>query len=1007
MSNLTKQVINVHVLGGGQAPPSVPNAPNTGFIGGLADFAQTNFLTIILLTLGITAIILAIIFFIKHKKKGSGNKLSPSFKTSKFSFKNKFSDRISKPKTKFAAIFASFTTAIFAAIFMSTFLANAATPPHTDIASSGSDVNITLVKGESGTKTTVAKSPVNITSNINTELTAKLSLDTTETSPEIIANFTANTGSVSAPAQQTANTLGFAIPNKEQYLVANGFAPSYFQTENSATIPSETFAGINVNGAQTPFKIIPVDTITNGTDSNIATDLFFAITANDSLPAGDYKAVVNIEVTDTSPATVKASYNTTSSTNQDVIATLTSSEPLQTPAGWTEVSGSDGTQFTKTFSDNITENITVKDLGGNETGVQIDITNIDKTPPVITINGAISLNHEAKTPYTDLGADAIDAVDGAVSVSTSGAVNDQVKGQYTIAYTATDAAGNQATATRTVNVVDTTAPVLTVSPSRLDIVQGTTIADLNAYILNGVSATDSYDDTITLTSANYSVSPSLNTNVLGDYTITYNVSDASGNAATPETRVIHVVDVNAPTATVSYSPAGPNPTNQNVTATMTTSELINTPTGWTKVDDTHYTKVYTANATETLTISDPSGNTSNVSILVDWIDKGAPTATVSYSPSTLTNKDVVATLTTSEPVGAISGWSQVDSTDYQKTYTANTSGDTTINFTDLAGNPGSTTVNISWIDKTVPVITVGSTTTSYVENSTVNILDNVTASDNHDGDITSNITTTCTNTASGATYNCANIGTEVGTFRVTYPVSDAAGNQATTKTRNYTITAAPAFFRLQAQEAGTMTVRDKWSTAVLVKNETQGTAAVSTTSTANISVQVGDIVRVTESSANTTFRSWSSTNNPLAKGVKTAVISMPEMNRFTTNSTGTTAGDRFFVYFNYSGTITTLPVGSFDTSNITTVGGNFFAYFNFSGSLTSLPAGSFDTSKITTAGTNFFNGFNYNNGKLIQGNNSISIKNITSSAITFHYWTGTATASKSVPAGGSMTYNGM
>ncbi len=788
-------------------------------------------------------------------------------------------------------------------------------------------MNITLVKGESGTKTTVAKSPVNITSNINTELTAKLSLGTTETSPEIIVNFTANTESVLAPAQQTANTLGFAIPNTEQYLVANGFAPSYSQTENSTTIASETFAGIDVNGAQTPFKIIPVDTITNGTDSNIATDLFFAITANDILPAGDYKAVVNIKAADTSPATVKVSYNTTSSTNQDVIAALTSSESLQTPAGWTEVSGSNGTQFTKAFSDNITENITVKDLAGNETDVQIDITNIDKTPPVITINGTTPLNHEAKTPYTDLGADAFDAIDGAVSVSTSGTVNDQVKGQYTITYAATDAAGNQATATRTVNVVDTTAPVLTVSPSRLDIVQGTTIADLNAYILNGVSATDSYDGTITLTSANYSVLPSLNINVLGDYTITYNISDASGNAATPETRVLNVVDVNAPTATVSYS------------------------------------------------------------------------------PSTLTNMDVVATLTTNEPVGTIYGWSQVDSTDYQKTCTANTSGDTTINFTDLARNPGSTTVNISCIDKIVPAITVGSTTTSYEEGSTVNILDNVTASDNHDGDITSNITTTCTNTASGAAYTCANIGTEPGTFRVTYAVSDAAGNAAATKTRDYTITAAPAFFRLQAQEAGTMTIVDKWNTAILVENETQGTTPVSTTGTINISVQAGDIVKVTESNGGNTFRGWRAYgDDPLVKETKTAIISMPEMNRFTTDTAGTTAKGDFFYSFNHAGSLTSLPAGSFDTSNITTVGNNFFANFNLNGALTSLPAGSFNTSNITSVGNYFFDNFNYN-GKLTQGNNSISIKNITSSAMAFYYWTGSSTT-QSVAPGDSMTYNG-
>lgn len=242
MSNITKQIINIHILDQNQPLPSTPptgtpSTPSTGFLNTLTDFAQTNLLTTILLTLGIAAIILAIIFFIKHKKNNnssssSSTKLSSSFKTSKFSLKNKLSDRISKPKTKFATIFASFTTAIFAAIFMSTFLANAATPPHTDITSSGSDVNITLVKGE-GTKTTVAKSPVNITSNINTELTAKLSLDTTETSSEFIANFTANTGNISAPAQQTAKTLGFAIPNTEQYLVANGFAPSYSQTETA------------------------------------------------------------------------------------------------------------------------------------------------------------------------------------------------------------------------------------------------------------------------------------------------------------------------------------------------------------------------------------------------------------------------------------------------------------------------------------------------------------------------------------------------------------------------------------------------------------------------------------------------------------------------------------------------------------------------------------------------------------------------------------------------------
>ena len=85
---------------------------------------------------------------------------------------------------------------------------------------------------------------------------------------------------------------------------------------------------------------------------------------------------------------------------------------------------------------------------------------------------------------------------------------------------------------------------------------------------------------------------------------------------------------------------------------------------------------------------------------------------------------------------------------------------------------------------------------------------------------------------------------------------------------------------------------------------------------------------------------------------------MPPMNSFTTDATGTTAGDNFFSMFNSFGSLTSLPVGSFDTSKIKTVGNFFFSYFNYSGVFTSLPTGSFNTSNITTLGNSFFHGFN-------------------------------------------------
>jgi surface protein len=62
--------------------------------------------------------------------------------------------------------------------------------------------------------------------------------------------------------------------------------------------------------------------------------------------------------------------------------------------------------------------------------------------------------------------------------------------------------------------------------------------------------------------------------------------------------------------------------------------------------------------------------------------------------------------------------------------------------------------------------------------------------------------------------------------------------------------------------------------------------------------------------------------------------------------------------FNQNGSLTSLPVGSFDTNNITTAGERTFGGFNQNGSLTSLPSGSFDTSNISSIYAGFFREFN-------------------------------------------------
>ena len=93
----------------------------------------------------------------------------------------------------------------------------------------------------------------------------------------------------------------------------------------------------------------------------------------------------------------------------------------------------------------------------------------DKVAPVITLrtpNGEDGevITHEAGTDYVDLGAIASDESDGVLtaSVVVSNPVDTGKLGEYTVTYNVQDAAGNFSDeVTRTVKVVDTTAPTIT------------------------------------------------------------------------------------------------------------------------------------------------------------------------------------------------------------------------------------------------------------------------------------------------------------------------------------------------------------------------------------------------------------------------------------------------------------------------------------------------------------------------------------------------------------------
>lgn len=162
---------------------------------------------------------------------------------------------------------------------------------------------------------------------------------------------------------------------------------------------------------------------------------------------------------------------------------------------------------------------------------------IDTTAPVITLNGAdpvtIELNIDT---YVETGANATDDIDGDISASVvigGDIVDESTLGTYIVTYDVSDSAGNNASqVTRTVNVVDTTAPVITLTGS-----DPVVLAVGDVYAELGATVTDN-DPT---TQLNATVGGDVvDTSTPGIYIVTYNATDPSGNTAAQITRTVNV-----------------------------------------------------------------------------------------------------------------------------------------------------------------------------------------------------------------------------------------------------------------------------------------------------------------------------------------------------------------------------------------------------------------------------------------------------------------------------------
>ena len=174
--------------------------------------------------------------------------------------------------------------------------------------------------------------------------------------------------------------------------------------------------------------------------------------------------------------------------------------------------------------------------------MMLSLTVQDETPPAITLKGQQTVTAECGQDYTDPGAAVTDdCCQGniAVEIDHSNVATSEV-GTYTVILSATDCHGNVAQVNRSVEVLDSNPPVITVDGSDPVFVECECGA---SYTFEGAVA----EDECCSQNPSISISPSpINSSVVGTHTVVFDATDCNNIDAAQETRTVIVQDTQAP-----------------------------------------------------------------------------------------------------------------------------------------------------------------------------------------------------------------------------------------------------------------------------------------------------------------------------------------------------------------------------------------------------------------------------------------------------------------------------
>ncbi|MFA5522936.1 MAG: immunoglobulin-like domain-containing protein [Tissierellales bacterium] len=431
-------------------------------------------------------------------------------------------------------------------------------------------------------------------------------------------------------------------------------------------------------------------------------------------------------------------------TKEKVIAKVQANEQIKV------LNNNGNTEYS--FYDNGTFTFMIEDKAGNRSQILAEVDWIDKIPPTGVLkydaNNRTNQDVEVVIEASDNSDEKVQVIppEGVMVISLDETTRYMITENGNYQFKLVDLAGNEEILTASINNIDKILPTAEInysimSPTNKTVELRLTLSEEGSVIPpEGIIVKKDKDSTI------YEVIEN------GEYAFT--LIDMAENTNTVTASVLNI-DRKPPSGSVTYSTD--RITRGPVIATVNADEEFYVANNFNSRE-----RVFAENGTYIFSIMDLAGNISEVKAEVTNIDNEPPKVSIAYSTKEYTNGNVIATIVSNEDINVLNN-------NGSSSFEFKSNGTFKFIVADQLGNETSVSASVNNIDKKPPVITFNSDYRPIFKVNEEYDLNDFTAYDSIDGDLTSSVI---------IDKNGFNIG-KAGQYQIIYSITDRAGNITT------------------------------------------------------------------------------------------------------------------------------------------------------------------------------------------------------------------------------------